>query len=268
MQKAPKNNKGIEQLREVMRALRDPQHGCPWDLQQSFTSLIPYTIEETYEAVDAIQKGEPEAMKDELGDLLFQVVFYAQLAEENGWFDLHDIAAGTSNKLIRRHPHVFAEAAEQQQQQPLSNQQIKQQWEAIKQQERQQKSEQASVFDDIPSQLPSVLMAAKLQKRAASVGFDWQDAAPVYDKIFEEIEEVKTARDSAHQEEEVGDLLFAVINLARHLQVNPEAALQTANQKFRRRFSAIERVLAEQQQSPADCDLAQLEEYWQQVKQR
>jgi len=253
---------GIAALTEVMRRLRDPEGGCPWDLKQSFESLLPYTIEETYEVVDAIQSGDMAAIKDELGDLLFQVVFYAQLAQEQGDFSFDDIAAHTADKLIRRHPHVFGNDNERN----LSDAAIKAQWEHIKQQERTEKNSRASVFDDIPSQLPSILKAAKLQKRAASVGFDWQDAEPVYAKVEEEIGEVKDATEPEHIEEEIGDLLFAVVNLARHKQVNPEAALQRANEKFKRRFQAIEQRLSEQGKHPQDCNLEQLEGYWQAVK--
>ncbi|PYE35496.1 ATP diphosphatase [Idiomarina fontislapidosi] len=251
---------GIEALKQVMQQLRDKQHGCPWDLKQTFESLLPYTIEETYEVVDAINSGERAAMKDELGDLLFQVVFYAQLGEEEGSFDFDAIAQHTADKLIRRHPHVF-----EQTEGALSDAEIKQQWEAIKQQER--KSQHAdTVFKDIPSQLPSVLKAAKIQKRAASVGFDWTEEEPIYAKVQEEIEEVRSAENDDHLEEEIGDLLFAVINLARHKQVNPERALQRANNKFIQRFQAIEQTLRAREQAADELSLEQLEALWQEVK--
>ena len=251
---------GIEALKQVMQQLRDKQHGCPWDLKQTFESLVPYTIEETYEVVDAINGGDRAAMKDELGDLLFQVVFYAQLGEEEGSFDFEAIAQHTADKLIRRHPHVFEQTDG-----ALSDAEIKQQWEAIKQQER--KSQQAeTVFKDIPSQLPSVLKAAKLQKRAASVGFDWTEEEPIYAKVYEEIDEVRTAENDDHLEEEIGDLLFAVINLARHKQVNPERALQRANNKFVQRFQAIEAMLSARKQAADELSLDQLEALWQEVK--
>lgn len=251
---------GIEALKQVMQQLRDKQHGCPWDLKQTFESLLPYTIEETYEVVDAINGGDRAAMKDELGDLLFQVVFYAQLGEEEGSFDFEAIAQHTADKLIRRHPHVFEQTDG-----ALSDAEIKQQWEAIKQQER--KSQQAeTVFKDIPSQLPSVLKAAKLQKRAASVGFDWTEEEPIYAKVYEEIDEVRTAENDDHLEEEIGDLLFAVINLARHKQVNPERALQRANNKFVQRFQAIEAILSAREQAAEELSLDQLEALWQEVK--
>ncbi|WP_417439730.1 nucleoside triphosphate pyrophosphohydrolase [Idiomarina abyssalis] len=253
----------MQQLQQVMAQLRDPESGCPWDLKQNMTSLIPYTIEETYEVVDAIQSGNWQSIKDELGDLLFQVVFYAQLAREEQQFELDDIAAHTADKLISRHPHVFGTDAERN----LSDSEIKAQWEQIKQQERAKKDAKGSVFDDIPSQLPSVLKAAKLQKRAASVGFDWTEAEPVYAKVDEEIQEVKEATDQDHIEEEIGDLLFAVVNLARHKQVNPEAALQRANEKFKSRFQTIEQRLSEKGKHATDCNLDELEALWQQAKQ-
>ncbi|MGM7447415.1 nucleoside triphosphate pyrophosphohydrolase [Idiomarina sp. ST20R2A10] len=255
--------KGMQQLQQVMTQLRNPESGCPWDLKQNMTSLIPYTIEETYEVVDAIQSGNWQSIKDELGDLLFQVVFYAQLAREEQQFELDDIAVHTAEKLINRHPHVFGTDA----QRNLSDAEIKAQWEQIKQQERTKKNAKGSVFDDIPSQLPSILKAAKLQKRAASVGFDWTEAEPVYAKVDEEIQEVKEATDQDHIEEEIGDLLFAVVNLARHKQVNPEAALQRANDKFKSRFQHIERSLSEQGKHPTDCNLEELEALWQKAKQ-
>ncbi|WP_404402625.1 nucleoside triphosphate pyrophosphohydrolase [Idiomarina seosinensis] len=254
--------KGIGALTGVMQRLRDPDNGCPWDLKQSFESLLPYTIEETYEVVDAIQSGDMAAIKDELGDLLFQVVFYAQLANEQGEFSFDDIAEHTANKLIHRHPHVFGTDAERN----LSDAEIKAQWEQIKQQERTKKNARGSVFDDIPSQLPSILKAAKLQKRASSVGFDWPEAEPVYAKIEEEIQEVKDATEQEHIEEEVGDLLFAVVNLARHKQVNPERALQRANEKFKSRFQHIEQTLSQQNKQAGDSSLQELEALWQQAK--
>ncbi|MGM0481409.1 MAG: nucleoside triphosphate pyrophosphohydrolase [Pseudomonadota bacterium] len=254
--------KGIAALTGVMQRLRDPVNGCPWDLKQSFESLLPYTIEETYEVVDAIQSGDMRAIKDELGDLLFQVIFYAQLANEQDEFGFDDIAEHTANKLIHRHPHVFGSDAERN----LSDAEIKAQWEQIKQQERTTKDARGSVFDDIPSQLPSVLKAAKLQKRASSVGFDWTEAEPVYAKVEEEIQEVKEATEPDHIEEEVGDLLFAVVNLARHKQVNPERALQRANEKFKHRFQHIEQSLSHEGKHANDCNLEELEARWQVAK--
>jgi len=258
---------GIAQLQAVMRALRDPETGCPWDLEQSLTSLIPYTIEEAYEVAAALTEGEPAAIKDELGDLLFQVVFYTQLTSESNWFDLDEVAAATAAKLIRRHPHVFGD---RQAHQGLSNAEIKDQWEQLKRQERQQK-EAATVFADVPTNLPALLQAGKLQKRAASVGFDWPDVEPVMAKVNEELAEVAAELAVAHPdatrvEEEIGDLLFAVVNLARKSQVNPEHALRRANLKFKQRFQAIEQRLAAQEQHAEELSLAELEEHWQAVK--
>lgn len=256
---------GINQLQQVMRRLRDPDGGCPWDLKQTMQSLTPYTIEEAYEVAAAINDGDHHDIEDELGDLLFQVVFYAQLGSEQQLFDLNSIASHTSNKLIRRHPHVFGDSESQ------TDAEIKAQWEQIKQQERQQQGKDDSVFDGIPRNLPSLLMAQKLQKRAANVGFDWPDSQPVLAKVLEEVEEVRAeidaeAVDQQALAEEIGDLLFAVVNLARHAQVNPDHALQQANQKFKRRFQTLEAHVKVSGKSFESHDLMQLEEYWQAAK--
>jgi len=265
---------GIEQLKAVMVALRDPDHGCPWDLKQSLTSLTPYTIEEAYEVAAAVTEGDVGEIKDELGDLLFQVIFYTQLTAEQDWFDFDAVAAGMAAKLVRRHPHVFESGAESSSNKAQTDAEIKAQWEAIKQQERAAKAptdEPSSVFDGVPSNLPAVLQAVKLQKRAAQVGFDWPEPAQVIAKIREELEEVETElvaqpQNQAAIEEELGDLMFAVTNLARHLQVNTEHALNKANRKFKRRFQMIEQHLHAQQKQPQDLDLAGLEQEWQRVK--
>lgn len=261
---------GVEQLLAVMQRLRDPEGGCPWDLEQTLTSLIPYTIEEAYEVAAALQEGRPEEIKDELGDLLFQVVFYTHLTDEQGWFNFDDVAAGMADKLIRRHPHVFGDSAAKLAAE-FSQAEIKAQWEEIKQQERRQKDEVASVFANVPHNLPALLMAGKLQKRAASVGFDWSEWQTVIAKVREETAEVEAElvsdqRDQDAVEEEIGDLLFAVVNLARHAQVNPEHALGKANQKFKRRFQQIEQRLQENQLEPQEQSLAELEAHWQAVK--
>jgi len=256
---------GVQALVTVMQRLRDPVGGCPWDLQQSMASLIPYTLEEAYEVAAAITAGEPAAIKDELGDLLFQVVFYAQLGKEQELFDLDAIAKATAEKLMRRHPHVFGE------QQALSDAEIKAQWEQIKSEERAEQGQSDSVFDGIADNLPSILMAQKLQKRAATVGFDWSEMAPVIAKIREELAEVEDeirANDNAKIAAEIGDLLFAVVNLARHAQVNPEHALRLTNHKFKQRFQWIETQLAQQQRRPEELSLDELETYWQQAKQQ
>lgn len=261
------NYPGVDALLEVMRRLRDPEGGCPWDLKQSLTSLIPYTIEEAYEVAAALTEGDDDAIKDELGDLLFQVVFYTQLTQEQGKFNFDEVAQQTADKLIRRHPHVFGETQAQ------TDAEIKAQWEQIKQQERAEQGADASVFAGIPNNLPSILLAQKLQKRAATVGFDWHTIAPVLAKIKEEIAEVEAELDAAERnqqalEDEIGDVLFAVVNLARHAQVNPEHALRRTNMKFKQRFQGIERRLAEQGREAAQLSLDELEDEWQQVKLR
>ncbi len=256
---------GVDELLAVMRRLRDPAGGCPWDLQQTLTSLIPYTIEEAYEVAAAITEGDLGEIKDELGDLLFQVVFYTQLTAEQGDFTFDEVAAQTAAKLIRRHPHVFGDSDTQ------TDAEIKAQWERIKQQERSEKGQTETVFTGIPANLPAILMAQKLQKRAATVGFDWPQVEPVADKVREELAEVmaeleQETTDPDAVEAEIGDLLFAVVNLARHLQVNPEQALRRTNTKFKRRFQHIEARLREQGLQPDELSLTELEAYWQAAK--
>lgn len=258
---------GVHALLEVMRRLRDPEHGCSWDLQQSMQSLIPYTLEEAYEVAAAITSGDMTAVQDELGDLLFQVVFYAHLAAEQQVFDFDAVAAQAADKLVRRHPHVFGGDDAQPR---LTPAQVKQQWEQLKQQERQQQ-QASSVFAGMADNLPSVLQALKIQKRVASVGFDWPDVAPVLAKIREELAELEAELAAPdHQdriEAELGDVLFAVVNLARHLQVNPEQALRRTNLTFQQRFQAIEQRLAARGQQPQQLSLELLEQEWQAVKQ-
>jgi ATP diphosphatase len=256
----------LQRLIGIMQALRDPAGGCPWDLKQDFHSIVPHTIEEAYEVADAIAQEDPAAIRDELGDLLFQVVFYAQLGQEKNWFDFADIAEGVSDKLVRRHPHVFGDSA------VADADTVKEQWEAIKRQERAQKDAGGSVFDDVPANLPAMLQALKIQKRCRSVGFDWDDIADVAAKVREEVDEVtdelEDPVDQSRVEEEIGDLLFAVVNLARHSKVNPETALRKANQKFMGRFRHIEGEVAKQQRPLHEHSLQELEGYWQQAKQR
>ncbi|WP_026377501.1 nucleoside triphosphate pyrophosphohydrolase [Aestuariibacter salexigens] len=256
----------VAKLLWVMKQLRDPHTGCPWDLKQDFASIVPHTIEEAYEVADAIEHGSMEDIKDELGDLLFQVVFYAQLGEEQDAFDFNAVAATIAEKLIRRHPHVFA------QQQAESDEQLAAQWDAIKQQERAAKGKQDdSVLANIPVGLAPLIRAQKLQKKCAKVGFDWPDAAPVVDKIHEEIEEVLDAVQSqtgTHDEveEEIGDLLFAVVNLSRHLGVDAETALRKANNKFERRFRHLEQSVSDDSVDLRTLSLEQLESYWCEAK--
>ncbi|RUO25818.1 nucleoside triphosphate pyrophosphohydrolase [Aliidiomarina minuta] len=256
----------LQRLLTIMESLRDPVSGCPWDIKQNFQSIVPHTIEEAYEVADAIAKGEPQAIKDELGDLLFQVVFYAQLGKEQQWFDFADIASTVSDKLERRHPHVFGSGD------VADEEAVKEQWEAIKKQERAEKKNSSSVFDDIPANLPALLQAVKIQKRCRSVGFDWHDIKDVSAKVREEIEEVEEELQGTVEqnrvEEEVGDLLFAAVNLARHAKVNPENALRGANQKFMQRFRYIEQQVAAQDKAVDDYSLEQLENFWQLAKQR
>ncbi len=256
---------GVAALVEVMRRLRDPNGGCSWDQQQTLTSLIPYTLEEAYEVAAALTSGDFAAIKDELGDLLFQVVFYTQLTSEQGQFDFDQVAGQCAEKLIRRHPHVFANQGEQ-----LAPAEVKAQWERIKQQERQQQQASPSVFAGMADNLPSILQALKIQKRAASVGFDWQDLQPVMAKIREELDELAAELPQPNNQDrieaELGDLLFAVVNLARHAQVNPEQALRRTNQTFQQRFMAIEANLAQRGLHAEQLSLDELEQEWQAVK--
>lgn len=256
---------GTVALLEVMAQLRDPERGCPWDRAQTMASLIPYTIEEVYEVAAAINGGEWDEIQGELGDLLFQVVFYAQLAQEQQQFDFDAIAQRMADKLIHRHPHVFGDA------QVADASDVKDQWEQIKATERERAGTNASVFEGVPDRLPSLLLALKLQQRAASVGFDWTSLPPVVEKIQEELVEVQEELDRAHPNpdaiaDEIGDLLFAVVNLARHAQVHPEDALRRANQKFKQRFQRIEQRLQTRQLRADQLSLDELEAEWQAVK--
>ena len=249
----------------LMARLRDPVTGCPWDLEQTPQTIAPYTIEEAYEVADAVERGDPHAIKDELGDLLFQTVFQAQLAREAGLFDFGDIARAIHDKMIRRHPHVFKpEAKDTPSISTASDQTLA--WDQHKAKERAGKP----VLDGVPLNLPALTRAEKLQKRAARVGFDWGRARPILAKVAEEAEELVEAMDQgaspAKLSDEVGDILFAVVNLARHLGVDPETALRGTNAKFERRFSFIETQLAASGRKPQDAALDLMEELWQQAK--
>jgi tetrapyrrole methylase family protein/MazG family protein/ATP diphosphatase len=255
-------SEGIEGLLEVMRRLRDPQTGCPWDKDQTFATIAPYTIEESYEVADAIQRNDLRDLKEELGDLLFQVVFHARIAEEMGLFNFNDVAAGMSEKLIRRHPHVFGDAGDR------TAEQQNAEWEIIKAEERKAK-EKHGLLDDVPVGLPALTRAAKLTKRAARVGFDWPSTQEVLDKLDEETEELKVeiARgDVRKSHEELGDILFVLANLARKLDVEPENALRMTNAKFVRRFETIEAELAKIGKTPDQSDLAEMDALWNAAK--
>ncbi|PWW12693.1 nucleoside triphosphate pyrophosphohydrolase [Mangrovibacter plantisponsor] len=254
----------IERLLGIMRRLRDPQSGCPWDKEQTFSSIAPYTLEETYEVLDAIAREDFDDLRGELGDLLFQVVFYAQMAQEAGHFDFASVCAAISDKLERRHPHIFGDATLNDSEAVLAN------WEKTKREERAEK-EQFSVLDDIPHSLPALMRAHKIQKRCSAVGFDWTTLGPVLEKVHEEIDEVmheasQAVVDEDKLEEEVGDLLFATVNLSRHLGKKAETALQKANLKFERRFRQVEAIIRQQGLTLEQATLVQMERAWQQVK--
>ena len=256
----------IERLLEIMVTLRDPQRGCPWDREQTFATIVPHTIEEAYEVADAIQRGDMDELRDELGDLLFQVVFYARMAKEAGHFDFNDVVEAIIAKLTRRHPHVFGDAridnAEQQ----------SVEWERHKADERAAKAESGSpsVLDGVSLALPALSRAVKLQRRAARVGFDWRELAEVLDKVAEELEEVRAEveADAGHERlrHEIGDLLLASSNLARFADIDPESALREANGRFERRFRRIEAWLAEQGGTPEQATLEEMEQLWRRAK--
>jgi len=251
----------IEDLLQIMAQLRAPGTGCPWDLQQDFHSVAPYTLEEAYEVADAIDQGNPAALKEELGDLLFQVVFHAQMAQEAGWFDFNAVVEGICEKMVRRHPHVFGdEDIETAEAQTAA-------WEVHKQRER---GQQDSALDGVPLALPALTRADKLQKRASRVGFDWPSIHGVSDKVEEELdelrEEIKNNAGADALMDEAGDLLFAAVNLVRHAGIDPEAALRRGNRKFSRRFRMVERLSEAAGKTVAATDLDTLDRYWDKVK--
>ncbi|MBI3445719.1 MAG: nucleoside triphosphate pyrophosphohydrolase [Magnetospirillum sp.] len=256
----------IDRLLEIMARLRSPQGGCPWDLEQTFATIAPYTIEEAYEVAEAIDHGDMPQLKDELGDLLFQVVFYAQMAQENGDFDFDAIAAAIADKMIRRHPHVFVENDGRD-----SAGQVEA-WEETKARERAARAEagEAGILDGVARTLPPMTRALKLQKRAARVGFDWDKPITILDKLAEESREIaaEIEADAPHDrlEDEMGDVLFVCVNLARKLEIDPERALKRANAKFERRFGHIETQLKAQGRSPAEATLDEMEALWQAAK--
>lgn len=254
------SNAGIDRLLEIMARLRDPATGCPWDIEQTFATIAPYTLEEAHEVVDAIQRQAWGELRGELGDLLFQTVYHAQMASEAGHFSFADVVTAISDKMISRHPHVFGD-----QSRDKSAEQQTKDWEAQKAKER----GAARTLDGVALALPALTRAVKLQNRAARVGFDWPTTGEVLDKLVEEAREVVEARDTLSHDaltEEVGDLLFVMANLARHLKVDPEAALRAASQKFTRRFARIEDWLAETDRTPADSDLAEMDALWNRAK--
>ena len=296
----------MQRLLKIMAQLRDPQSGCPWDVKQTMESLTRYTIEEAYEVADAIANGDMHDIKDELGDLLFQVVFYAQIASESRAFSFDDVAKSISDKLVRRHPHVFANALASEgsgdtnenvtvERTQLNDSALNAQWDAIKAQEKQLKKQRLkqdneaienSILDNVPKGMPALMYAQKRQKACAKVGFDWPDAAPVIDKVREEVEEIQQELDFKQRalntgvaplnsgvpdnqkaiEEEIGDALFAMVNLARHCKVDADTALRNASNKFANRFKGVERLAAEQGDKLDALTLDEMEALWQQVK--
>ena len=299
----------MQRLLDIMAQLRDPQSGCPWDVKQTMESLTRYTIEEAYEVADAIATGDMHDIKDELGDLLFQVVFYAQIASESSAFTFDDVAQSISDKLVRRHPHVFANPLASEgagdtnenvtvERTQLNDSALNAQWDAIKAQEKQLKKQrlkqddeamEPSILDSVPKGMPALMYAQKLQKACAKVGFDWPDAAPVIDKVREEVEEIQQELDFKQRaqgalnagvaplnsgvpdnqqaiEEEIGDALFAMVNLARHCKVDADTALRNASNKFANRFKGVERLAAEQGEKLDALTLDEMEALWQQVK--
>jgi MazG family protein len=259
-------SRDIFRLLEIMAALRNPDGGCPWDLEQDFASIRHYTIEEAYEVADAIERGDFEGLREELGDLLLQPVFHAQMASEQGRFDFGDVVQSITEKLIRRHPHVFGEQAAR------DAGGAKARWDDVKEDERAKKAAirggVASALDDVPQVLPALARAEKLAKRAARVGFDWPDVPAVMAKVTEELAELEAAGTEEERHEEMGDLLFAVANLARHLKVDPEAALRDANAKFTRRFHYVEDRAREDGIAMGDAGLERLDGYWNEIRAR
>jgi len=265
------SKKTLSDLIAIMAALRTPGSGCPWDLEQTFATIAPYTIEEAYEVVDAIERQDMPALKDELGDLLLQVVYHARMAEERQAFSFEDVVDAIAQKMLRRHPHVFGSEAER------SAGAAPGFWERIKGAEKGggAAGAPAGVLSDVPSGLPALTRAVKLQHKAAAVGFDWPSLKPVFDKLKEELGELEAAiadgqaagpRRQAALEEEFGDLMFVIANVARHLRLEPEGVLRQANAKFSRRFAAVERKLAGLGRSPQQSDLAEMDQLWEEVK--
>jgi nucleoside triphosphate diphosphatase len=260
-----KPSRDIARLIEIMAALRTPGSGCPWDLEQNFATVAPYTLEEAYEVADAIARGDLAHLKDELGDLLLQVVFHARMAQEQGAFDFGDVVEAINSKLIRRHPHVFADA------EGRTAEHVKGMWEQIKAEEKAERGEapKQGALAGVPVALPALTRALKLQTKAGVVGFDWNNPRAVLAKIREEADEIEAELDAGERADsaaEVGDLLFAVVNLARHLDADPEGVLRATNVKFERRFAAIETALAARGKTPKEATLAEMEALWDAAK--
>lgn len=273
-------SRDISKLLEIMTALRTPQTGCPWDLEQDFKSIIPYTIEEAYEVADAIERNDMEDLRLELGDLLFQSVYHAQMASETGDFDFGDVVEGITTKMIRRHPHVFG-TEDVNAEQFSATSMAKGTWEKIKAEEKAEQIEarkekglppkplKNSLLDDVPNTLPGLAVGVKLQQKASKVGFDWNDPKAVISKIREELDEVEAELKDNNKDkltDEIGDVLFAMANLARHLDIDPDTALRSTNQKFRKRFSYIERSLTQSGEKIEDVDLDTMEALWVKAK--
>ncbi|MEX1196973.1 MAG: nucleoside triphosphate pyrophosphohydrolase [Pseudohongiellaceae bacterium] len=262
-----------ERLLRLMAMLRDPEHGCRWDLKQRMDTLTSHTLEEVHEVIDAVENGSPQDIRGELGDLLFQVVFYARIASEKGWFDFSDVADGVFTKLVSRHPHVFPDGTLDsfgQPQEKMAAGQVENNWEAIKNAERERGAAgPVSVMDDVPRALPALQRAAKLQKRAASVGFDWSDSGSVLDKVQEELDELREAirsGESSRQSDELGDLLFTCVNLSRHLKVDIEQSVRGCNRRFEQRFRDLERQARDGGESPGSASMETLEDWWRQAR--
>ncbi|MDP9196592.1 MAG: nucleoside triphosphate pyrophosphohydrolase [Pseudomonadota bacterium] len=265
MQQPTDAGERIHHLLGIMARLRTPGTGCPWDLEQDFSTIAPYTLEEAYEVVDAIDRNSPEDLREELGDLLFQVVFHARMAEEKGWFSFADVAQAITDKLVRRHPGIFG------QDQVTTSEEQKEKWEEQKAAEKARKGGSGKTLDGVPLALPALTRAVKLQEKSARVGFEWRDISGIFAKLDEEIAELKeeVRKDAPPPDalsEEIGDILFVVSNIARNLKVDPETALRRAGQKFERRFGRVEELLAAQGKTPGDSTLEAMETLWQQVK--
>jgi ATP diphosphatase len=260
-----KPSRDIERLLEIMAALRTPGSGCPWDLEQNFKTIAPYTLEEAYEVADAIERNDLGDLREELGDLLLQVVFHARMAQEQGSFEFGDVVEAITRKLVRRHPHVFGDIK------GLTPKQVEGLWDRIKAEEKAEKAapEHIGALAGVPTALPALTRALKLQSKAGKVGFDWNDPLAVLSKIREECDEIEAEIEQGQRTRaaaEVGDLLFAAVNLARHLDVDPEATLRGTNSKFERRFAAIERSLAERGKRPEESTLAEMDALWDEAK--